>query len=255
MLCLIVHVYVVFSSHLKHELNNDGQCIFSAGTGYNNRLSISSNGTEFSAEKNPVVYSLNDITHNLDIGTCLSPESNHQYEKDLKHDSTILPSEISVEEDDSSFKSSSNNTVECVDNNLGNGSEHEVTELDVESLLKKQDTHDLYCPNCNSCITRRIILRKRKRNIRIAGVDLKRSKAEKIIESEFTSTSVGAPSNQADSTVDFGNVPHASNDYEQERQPDIFRCLSCFSIFIPTGIHLLHNCDNFYVIYSCYHFL
>lgn len=248
-----VHVcgIVVSSFHFKHELGN-GQCICSviAGTGSTNGLSLNGHSsTECSAEKNPVVYRLDVTIQNLDIGKCLSPESNLQYEKDLKHDSlsgsTLLPSEISLEEDDTSFKSSSYKAIESAAINLVSESDHEVTELDVEGVLKKQNTHDLYCPNCNSCITRRVILRKRKRKLRTSGEDVKRNKLEKIIGSELTSTSADATSDPARSTVDVsldGNVSHASNDYDQERHPDVFRCLSCFSIFIPTGIHdLLHN--------------
>ncbi|GLT48365.1 hypothetical protein SLA2020_219960 [Shorea laevis] len=47
---------------------------------------------------------------------------------------------------------------EGVDFDLTEEIEEEFTELDVEGVLKKQNTHDLYCPNCNSCITRRVIL-------------------------------------------------------------------------------------------------
>ncbi|KAI4384895.1 hypothetical protein MLD38_002981 [Melastoma candidum] len=34
------------------------------------------------------------------------------------------------------------------------------TEYDVENVLEKQNTHNLFCPNCKSCITRRVILRR-----------------------------------------------------------------------------------------------
>lgn len=213
------------------------------GTGSTNGLSLNGHSsTECSAEKNPVVHILDVTIQNLDIGKCLSGESNLQYEKDLKHDSlcdsTLLPSEISLEEDDTSFKSSSYKAIESAAINLVSESDHEVTELDVEGVLNKQNTHDLYCPNCNSCITKRVILRKRKRKLRTSGEDVKRNKLEKIIGSELTSTSADATSDPAHSTVDIsldGNVSHAPNDYDQERQPDVFRCLSCFSIFIPTG--------------------
>uniref|UniRef100_A0A0A9D8S8 Uncharacterized protein n=1 Tax=Arundo donax TaxID=35708 RepID=A0A0A9D8S8_ARUDO len=43
-----------------------------------------------------------------------------------------------------------------------------IEEYDLEKILDEQETHDLYCPNCNSCITRRVILRKRKRTVRQA---------------------------------------------------------------------------------------
>ncbi|XP_073045295.1 membrane protein of ER body-like protein [Primulina eburnea] len=39
------------------------------------------------------------------------------------------------------------------------------TGYDVKTVLRKQNTHDLYCPHCKSCITGRVLLHKiRKRN-------------------------------------------------------------------------------------------
>lgn len=102
----------------------------------------------------------------------------------------------------------------------------EVTELDVERVIQKQDTHDFYCPNCNSCITKRIILRKRKRTVQISDEDVKKVKEATVaykLGSESTE-STGEP-------VEAGyNV--AQN--EMNNGADIFRCLSCFSFFIPT---------------------
>lgn len=43
--------------------------------------------------------------------------------------------------------------------------EPEDPEADVEEVLKKQNKHDLLCPNCNSCISRRVILRKRRQRV------------------------------------------------------------------------------------------
>jgi hypothetical protein len=42
---------------------------------------------------------------------------------------------------------------------------------DLEKILDGQETHDLYCPNCKSRITRRVILKKRKRTTRQAKRD------------------------------------------------------------------------------------
>ncbi|THF98725.1 hypothetical protein TEA_017797 [Camellia sinensis var. sinensis] len=106
-------------------------------------------------------------------------------------------------------------------------SDQEFTELDVERILEKQDTHDLYCPNCNSCITRRVILRKRKRKIRISDEDLKRNKLETVVPPEIVDA---IPS---DATNDQGLTP-AADEYNRVREPEIFRCLSCLSCFIPT---------------------
>ncbi|KAM3196592.1 hypothetical protein ACQJBY_072342 [Aegilops geniculata] len=91
-----------------------------------------------------------------------------------------------------------------------------VEEYDLEKILDQQETHDLFCPNCKSCITRRVILKKRKRTVRPATPDgpSKRPYAEEVL--------VPLPS----ATL--------SRSDEQE-SPDVFRCLSCFSFFIPAG--------------------
>jgi len=92
-----------------------------------------------------------------------------------------------------------------------------IEEYDLEKILDEQETHDLYCPNCKSCITRRVILKKRKRTVRQA----KREEPPKRPQLEEPSANV---SNQ---------TPVESHDQES---PEVFRCLSCFTFFIPTGI-------------------
>ncbi|VAH99453.1 unnamed protein product [Triticum turgidum subsp. durum] len=88
-----------------------------------------------------------------------------------------------------------------------------VEEYDLERILDQQETYDLYCPNCTSCITRRVILKKRKRTVRTTPTDepLKRP----YIEAQVP--------------------PVPLPDTVEEESPDVFRCLSCFSFFIPTG--------------------
>lgn len=94
-----------------------------------------------------------------------------------------------------------------------------IVEMDVEKVLEEQDTHDLYCPNCNSCITKRVILRKRKRTLQDPQVDSKREKTQPLLQPDMEAS--------PDTTV--------ANDPSHETEPDVFRCLSCFNFFIPTG--------------------
>ncbi|KAM3206419.1 hypothetical protein ACQJBY_061862 [Aegilops geniculata] len=91
-----------------------------------------------------------------------------------------------------------------------------VEEYDLEKILDQQETHDLFCPNCKSCITRRVILKKRKRTVRTTPTDgpSKRPYTEEVL--------VPLPS----STLPGG---------DEQESPDVFRCLSCFSFFIPAG--------------------
>uniref|UniRef100_A0A8I7BI12 Membrane protein of ER body-like protein n=1 Tax=Hordeum vulgare subsp. vulgare TaxID=112509 RepID=A0A8I7BI12_HORVV len=88
-----------------------------------------------------------------------------------------------------------------------------VEEYDLEKILDQQETHDLFCPNCKSCITRRVILKKRKRTVR-------------------TTTTPDGPSKRP--YTEEVPLPSATEVDEQE-SPEVFRCLSCFSFFIPTG--------------------
>ncbi|KAJ6851195.1 membrane protein of ER body-like protein isoform X3 [Iris pallida] len=89
----------------------------------------------------------------------------------------------------------------------------ELAEFDVERVLEEQETHDLYCPNCNSCITKRVILRKRKRIVRDSQHDLPPEKLQNVYGSSAASA----------------ETPEV--DHEDE---SVFRCLSCFSFFIST---------------------
>ncbi|KAK3042800.1 hypothetical protein RJ639_001073 [Escallonia herrerae] len=183
-----------------------------------------------------------DVTiQSFDIGKSSSTIINHQYEEVLKHDNLpdcdLRPSEISVGACNTTDKAFASTEIESTEINLIRENDQGVTEFDVEKVLEKQNTHDLYCPNCNSCITRRVIIRKRKRRIRTSAEDAKRNKLEILANSKFDAISEHATNNQARNTEDIleSNVLPAANDFDHDREPDVFRCLSCFSIFIPTG--------------------
>ncbi|KAL4187513.1 hypothetical protein AMTRI_Chr09g39410 [Amborella trichopoda] len=89
-------------------------------------------------------------------------------------------------------------------------------EMDLERVLKEQETHDLFCPNCKSCITRRVVLRKRKRYVPLANdIQQQRKKQE----------------------TDFTEACTESREHE-DVQTEAFRCLSCLCIFIRTATGL-----------------
>ncbi|THU64111.1 hypothetical protein C4D60_Mb01t23010 [Musa balbisiana] len=93
-----------------------------------------------------------------------------------------------------------------------------AVEFDLERILEEQDTHDLYCPNCNSCITKRVILRKRKRTVQHGGP------SKKVNEEKCDAVK-----------SDTGAVSGGMTNPSDAPEPDVFRCLSCFSFFMPTG--------------------
>ncbi|KVH96419.1 protein of unknown function DUF125, transmembrane [Cynara cardunculus var. scolymus] len=204
----------------------------------------SANGIDSTAhEKNHLQENTNVASHNQENGNGLyhvvnnqNAEHQNQNAEHQKHDEfsdgNLQPSEISF---DKSSPSYINIETESSDIEVIKDVENEITEFDVETVLKKQDTHDLYCPNCNSCITKRVILRKRKRRIPAPGEDAKRNKSETPIPSQVNVVSSNSQA-QNGSELSLDDVqPPASNEYDHQIEPDVFRCLSCFSIFMPTG--------------------
>lgn len=122
--------------------------------------------------------------------------------------------------------------------------DQQLWELDVEAVLAKQETHDLFCPNCKSCITKRVILRKRKRRTQSLDPKAKRDKFETLISSKLVDNVSAYEANQGDHTItipDVGSAEPPSDSNHHEREPEVFRCLSCFSYFIPTGKRITSN--------------
>ncbi|KAE9464681.1 hypothetical protein C3L33_03439, partial [Rhododendron williamsianum] len=75
--------------------------------------------------------------------------------------------------------------------------DNELTEFDVERVLEKQDTHDLYFAS------------------ELDGISVHATKAADISLA--------------------GSMEPAADEYDHVREPEVFRCLSCFSFFIPSG--------------------
>ncbi|XP_052170639.1 uncharacterized protein LOC127786887 isoform X8 [Diospyros lotus] len=148
----------------------------------------------------------------------------------------LLPSEKSSEKHKTN-KSCSDITV-TFDDEQTVEIDRELTEFDVERVLEKQNTHDLYCPKCNSCITGRVILHKRKRSIRIPEEDKKRNKGQPLGASQLDASIAPAQNYQGHNTVDNsldGSLIPEANGHHSGQEPEVFRCFSCFSFFIPPG--------------------
>ncbi|KAK8686470.1 hypothetical protein V6N13_125495 [Hibiscus sabdariffa] len=105
--------------------------------------------------------------------------------------------------------------------------EEDLMELDVKTVLDKQSTHDLYCPNCNSCITRKVILVSRKpkfSNIRHKPKHLKKTNSTDDGRSGCTP--------EIHANVSPILAPGEQNNGRKQEQ-EAFSCFSCFSLFIP----------------------
>nr|GMC68354.1 membrane protein of ER body-like protein isoform X2 [Ipomoea batatas] len=165
-----------------------------------------------------------------------------QYNGNLKDENlstfNILPTETLPQEPGTVHKLSTVEEIESADVDRITDSEIDAKDYDVQNVLRKQNTHDLYCPNCHSCITRRVILRKRKRKVRISSEDVKRNKLETANESKSYVSPTQLSSDQChdEPLISLDDTPiSAASGYHRDREPEIFRCLSCFSFFIPTG--------------------
>ncbi|XP_019226059.1 PREDICTED: membrane protein of ER body-like protein isoform X2 [Nicotiana attenuata] len=180
----------------------------------------------------------NPVDEEVQESAVLDIQLNGYLKSDNLSNSGAQPSKYLSEDHSIVHKSTSIEEIESADTDLINDSDTDVKDYDVENVLQKQNTHDLYCPNCKSCITRRVILRKRKRKIRISGDDVKRNKLESVVDYKVDASHAQATSDQvrdrADTSLD-GTPQLAVDDNQPDREPEIFRCLSCFSFFIPTG--------------------
>ncbi|PPR84791.1 hypothetical protein GOBAR_AA35919 [Gossypium barbadense] len=114
--------------------------------------------------------------------------------------------------------------------------EEDLMDLDVEGVLEKQNTHDLYCPNCNSCITKRVILVRRKPKVSMRHKPKRGKKPDLIPTSAGFVVSGDTPEIHSDpSPAAAPDEQDASREQEQKQEQEAFSCLSCFSVFIPIG--------------------
>ncbi|KAA3459998.1 membrane protein of ER body-like protein isoform X1 [Gossypium australe] len=114
--------------------------------------------------------------------------------------------------------------------------EEDLMDLDVEGVLEKQTTHDLYCPNCNSCITKRVILVRKKPKVSIRPKPKRGKKPDLIPTSAGFVVSGDTPEIHSDpSPAAAPDEQDASREQEQKQEQEAFSCLSCFSLFIPIG--------------------
>jgi hypothetical protein len=190
------------------------------------------------------------LVKNSEIQKSLVKDDNLQLGENMDNKgfsgSGLTPLEDTFEEHNFKSKPSDSETRVVGDLDLIEEIDQEMTEFDVEKVLEKQNTHDLYCPNCNSCITRRVILRRRRWKNRNARRKPKHAKVDTIVPSESNGNSTYSDANSADSASgpghDIANIcsndspTSAVDDHNCDREPDVFRCLSCFSFFIPAGI-------------------
>ncbi|KAL4384946.1 hypothetical protein GQ457_15G011620 [Hibiscus cannabinus] len=162
-----------------------------------------------------------------------STEINHQMVKisEDKKDFGLSPAPAEhLHEANGSFKHFENETKVDANVEIIEDIEEDLVDLDVERVLDKQNTHDLYCPNCNSCITKRVILIRRRPKVSIRHKPKRGSKLDPVPNSVTFGGSDDTPEIHSD--VNAVTAPDEQND---SREQEAFSCLSCFSLFIPIG--------------------
>ncbi|KAH9321930.1 hypothetical protein KI387_016569, partial [Taxus chinensis] len=99
---------------------------------------------------------------------------------------------------------------------------------DVVNILKEQESHDVICPVCKSCITKRIILRKRKRTNLVSDDRWHREGNDDV--------QGAVPEGEHDITEDRNDRQEISN--EDDDKAEAYGCLTCFSLIFRgvTGV-------------------
>ncbi|BBN14931.1 hypothetical protein MPTK1_6g15600 [Marchantia polymorpha subsp. ruderalis] len=127
----------------------------------------------------------------------------------------------------------------------GARSECDELEDEIERILRHQQTHELTCPVCDSCVTKRLIIRKRKRSSTTDDAH-RLAKARKSCEKAISSVikrrhevydahkecirSQSPPHSPTSVIVDDATDP------EDEKGWSCFPCLPCFfSFFYERG--------------------
>ncbi|KAK2633788.1 hypothetical protein Ddye_028580 [Dipteronia dyeriana] len=262
----------------KTEENDRNKSVyFETHQGYGSAHQVS--GIKYNATDSSSVSESNSTDEELNLKTnkfeIPSTETNNGNGKHLENESLSGLSPVTVQKlHDKNIKNLEDlqNTAQGdAEVDLIEEIDNEFTDLDVERVLQKQNTHDLYCPNCNSCITTRVVLRRRRRRVR--NIRYKTKPGNNLETPTELDASLAYPPNYQGSDKhnvspnvtrrtppanDHNNIgqrnispngtptppaiDHNNNTQNGtptppavDRNTEIFRCLSCFSLFVPTG--------------------
>ncbi|OWM79703.1 hypothetical protein CDL15_Pgr023115 [Punica granatum] len=183
-----------------------------------------------------------DEIRNLDVGLFASRKAQENYACDLTAEQSKtkeVVSHLKYEHENSEGRllspKKSNQEESAI--SFVEEVEPEETEYDVETVLEKQNTHDLFCPKCHSCITRRVILRRRRRRVPRFRPGFRGGRVTPATEPHVTEP-ITEPEDQDSAAAVITPGSDIPTDTAEDRRNDraeAFRCLSCCSFFIPTG--------------------
>ncbi|KAL4346716.1 hypothetical protein GQ457_17G022990 [Hibiscus cannabinus] len=139
-----------------------------------------------------------------------------------------------------SFKHFEHVTEAEVDVDLIEETEEDLVDLDVKRVLDEQNAYNLVCPKCRSCITKTVILVRKRPKVSKPQKPRRGSKVDPIPDSAGFDGSNDKPETHSD--VSPVAAPTGQNDGREQEQEqkqtqtqEAFSCLSCFSLFIPIG--------------------
>ena len=89
----------------------------------------------------------------------------------------------------------------------------------------------MYCPNCNKCITDRVILKRRKRKIREISKDV----PPEVNPGQMTPMHPDEVSNPVERMPVSETLQNELRERDSESRLEAISCFSCFSIFISKG--------------------
>ncbi|KAG6541796.1 hypothetical protein Mapa_016809 [Marchantia paleacea] len=129
-------------------------------------------------------------------------------------------------------------------------SEYDELEDEIERILRNQKTHELTCPVCDSCVTKRLIIRKRKRSSTTDDAH-RLAKARKSCEQAISSlikrrhevyeahkeSILSQPPSHSPTTV----IVDVDTDPEDEECWGCLPCFPCFSFFYERGSEKLER--------------
>lgn len=131
----------------------------------------------FVLEKNPSGDGLDITTKITDIQKSTNTVINHQNGENIRDKSLPLDlssSDESNEDRITPFKPSDTEILERASIDLIKET-YEETEFELGRLLEEPNSHKFYCPNCNACIEKIVLLKREQERLLAAIKDLERS--------------------------------------------------------------------------------
>ncbi|XP_024006713.1 membrane protein of ER body 2 isoform X2 [Eutrema salsugineum] len=104
---------------------------------------------------------------------------------------------------------------------------------DLEKLLAIQENYELYCPSCSSCITRKVILKKKKHE-KLGDLSANLKSDVHVVNESSEIEEIEPPVK-----VHVPETRNKNDDQEDKKEGFIFTCLACLKHFLRSGVRIL----------------